>query len=94
MPIQFHSVQMHETLQNGELTRERQSVNVTNGKGTKTVEITNKKGTRRKTKRLTKNEISNIQKKKFMPGFFNDCKNCLRPNGSKRSGTKKKRGPQ
>lgn len=92
--MQFHSVQMHETLKDGELMRERQSVNITNGKGTKTVEISDKQGTRRKSKRLTKREISNIQKKKFMPGFFLDCKNCLRPNVRKASQTKKKRGHQ
>jgi hypothetical protein len=90
--MQFHSVQMHETLKNGELVRERQSVNITNGKGTKTFEISDRKGTRRKTKKLTKQEITNIKNKKFMPGFFSDCKNCLRPNMVKRSQTKKKRG--
>ena len=92
MSIQFHSVQMHELVKDGDLVRERESVTVTNSKGTKTVEITDKHGTRRKTKRLTKKEILNIQKRKFMPGFFNDCKNCLRPNIGKRSQTKKKRG--
>ncbi len=83
---------MHETLKNGELVRERQSVDIANGKGTKTFEVSDRQGTRRKTKKLTKQEILNIKKKKFMPGFFSDCKNCLRPIMGKRTQTKKKRG--
>jgi len=50
----------------------KNTVNIVDGKGNKTVKIYNKKGKvmKNKTMKLNKNEISNIQNLKFMPNLF------------------------
>ena len=79
MGFHFQSSEVHTTMVNGQQQTKRQNVNVTNGKGTKTLVVSDNSGTKKSTKKLSKKEIKNIQNRKFMPNLFSDCKKCLRP---------------
>jgi hypothetical protein len=79
MTFHFESSEVHTTFVNGQETTKRQNVNVSNGKGTKTLIVSDNSGTRKSTKKLSKKELQNIKNRKFMPNLFSDCKECLRP---------------
>lgn len=68
--FRYTSVQSHGIITpKGEKIKETR-VNVENGQGTKTVTVTDDKGSHSDTSKLTKSEITNIQKHRFMPNFF------------------------
>ena len=94
MAFQFHSTQVHETYENGAHKMKKNSVDISNGKGTKTVEVTENGKTRKVTHKLTPSQITKVKKNQFIPGLFNSCHNCLnKPRSSKtqtRRATKKK----
>ena len=79
MTFHFKSSETHTTIVNGQQQTKSQNVNVTNGKGTKTLVVSDNSGTRKSTKKLSKQELKNIKNRKFMPNLFSDCKECLRP---------------
>ncbi len=92
MPFAFHSSQVHHLEENGHKKTKVNSVDVSNGQGTKTVEITENGKTRKNTKKLSKSEIAKIQKNEFIPGLFKPCYDCLRsPSTQTRRSSKKKR---
>jgi hypothetical protein len=68
----FHytSVQSHGYITPEGKKLKETRVNVENGRGTKTVTITDHKGTHSDTISLNSSEIKNIQKQKFMPNLF------------------------
>jgi hypothetical protein len=68
--FRFHSVQVHSVLVDGKRHTRKNTVSVNGSKGIKKVEVNGTKK-RKNTKKLTRKEISNIKKGKFMPGFFN-----------------------
>lgn len=72
--FQFRSHQVHSTLKNGKRVTRKNTVRVNGAKGTKTVEV-RAAGAKahKKTKALTRREISNIKRGTFMPGLFRDC---------------------
>lgn len=70
----FQSSSVEEKMENGTMIAKMQNVVIQNGKGTKTVEIINHGKNTKKTVKLTKNEIQNIQNKVFMPTFWKNCK--------------------
>jgi hypothetical protein len=65
---------------NGEAEGIRKTVTIENGKGLKKLEKLGKKGAiiKSKTRKLSKNEISNITNGNFVPGLWSNCKlgNC------------------
>ncbi len=71
--FQYQSTQSHFTQQNGKTTQVTEQVEVKNGKGTITV-VKNHNG-KKVTKKhpLTRKQIKNIKKRKFMPGLFRPC---------------------
>lgn len=79
MTFHFNSSETHTVMVNGRQETKRQNVNVTNGKGTKTLIVSDNRGTHKSTKKLNKQELNNIKNRKFMPNLFSDCKKCLRP---------------
>lgn len=92
MPFAFQSTQVHEVEENGHQKTKRNIVNISNGKGTKTVEVTENGTTRKHTKKLSPEEVAKIQKNEFIPGLFKPCYDCLRsPPTQTRRASKKKR---
>jgi hypothetical protein len=71
----YHSEQIHSSFVNGKGQTRRNTVNITNGKGTKKVEVYNDKGKvkTRKEKKLSAHELECIRNNKFVPGLFKDC---------------------
>ena len=69
----YKSHQMHFSSVNGETRKQENIVNITNGKGTKTVRINQNGKTRKVTRKLTDENIECIRKHQFIPGLFNDC---------------------
>ena len=92
MVFQYSSTQVHEVQENGRQVMKKNSVNIANGKGTKTVEITENGKTRKSTKKLSNAEMEKIQKNQFIPGLFKSCTNCLRPSSSQTRRVNKKKG--
>ncbi len=91
MAFTFHSEQVHSVQENGQQKTKKNIVNIVNGKGTKTVEITENGKTRRNTQKLSKKEQEKIQQNQFIPGLFKPCYNCLRsPSRQTRRYSKKK----
>jgi hypothetical protein len=89
----YSSSQVHEVVENGVKKSKRNTVNISNGKGTKTVELTENGKTRKSTKKLSNAEIQKIQKNEFIPGLFKECHDCLNTStgGSRSSGTQTRR---
>jgi len=58
---------------NGKAVQNEKNVSITNGKGTKSVSVTNNGVTRKAEKSLNKKELGCIRKHKYVPGLFNDC---------------------
>ena len=75
----FNSTQTHNQLVNGKRSTVTEAVSVRNGKGMKTV-VKRVDGKTRSAKRLlTKQEMRNIMKRKFMANLFTPChKDCLK----------------
>jgi histidinol phosphatase-like PHP family hydrolase len=90
--FQYHSEQVHTTFSHGHATEKRNIVDVTNGKGTKTVVIRENGNTRTSTHKLKPREIKKIQNQQFVPRLFKPCYDCLRPKSKQRSRTQKKKG--
>lgn len=81
----------------------RTNVTVENGKGTLTMTVQDNDGTHSDTRVLSKNEVSNIKKHKFMPNLFrsastniknlklnsNSAKNNTKKGRSRKQGTRK-----
>ena len=68
--FRFTSIQSHGVITpKGEKIKETR-VNVNGDQGTKTVTVTDSHGQHSDTMRLTKSEVTNIKKQKFMPDFF------------------------
>ncbi len=88
----YHSEQSHTTYSHGHLKEKRNIVDINNGKGTKTVVITENGKTRKATRKLSKREQKKIQKEQFVPKLFKPCYDCLRPKSKQRSRTQKKKG--
>jgi hypothetical protein len=69
----YKSHQMHVSSMNGETKQQENIVNIKNGKGTKTVKLTENGKTRKTTKTLTEDNINCIRNHQFIPGLFSDC---------------------
>ena len=68
----YHSEQKHEIIcKNGKCTKKINRVTIKNGRGVKEVIVKGPTGkAKRTTKRLSKKEVNNIKKNKFIPGLF------------------------
>ena len=89
----YESSQVHSVVENGRQMTKKNIVNIQNGKGTKTVEVTENGKTRKSTKNLTNAEIQKIQRNQFIPGLFKPCYNCIntrQTNNTTRRNSKKK----
>ena len=90
----FSSVQSHGYVTPEGKKLKETKVNVENGKGTKTVTISDDKGVHSDTIPLNSSEIKNIQKHKFMPHLFkkslkNIRKKIKQTHHSSKKGTRK-----
>ena len=76
----YHSEQVHSSFHNGEGQTKVHTVNIRNGKGTKSVTIRNMRGRvlGQSTKNLTQKEIDCIRNCQFIPGLFRDCQSCIK----------------
>ncbi len=88
----YHSEQVHSAFKNGKGETRRNTVNIKNGQGTKSVETYKADGTvkSRAEKPLTKEELDCIRKNKFIPGLFKDCVKPIRTLRKKRSTTRRR----
>lgn len=90
----YASTQVQEVYENGTHKVKKNIVSIENGKGSKTVEITENGKTRKNTKKLKSAEIQKILTNQFIPGLFKPCYDCLNSRSSSaqtRRSTKKKR---
>jgi hypothetical protein len=87
----YHSEQVHSTFHNGEGQTKVHTVNIRNGKGTKSVTLRNPRGRvmKHSTKKLTQKEIDCIRNCQFIPGLFRDCQACI--NMQNTSGIKRRK---
>ena len=93
MGFRYHSTQVHEMEENGVQQLKKNTVNIENGKGTKTVEVTKNGKTRKVTHKLTPSQVKKIQSNQFIPGLFKSCHDCLNtrlPSAQTRRNSKKK----
>jgi len=82
MPFNYTSIQVHSTGENGKQITTKKTIKIHNNKGTKRIEkYSNGKLLNKGDKQLSREEVLNISKHKFMPGLFNDC---ISPNCKKR----------
>ncbi len=90
----YKSHQVHYSSVNGESRQQENIVNVKNGKGTKTVKITQNGKTKKVSRQLTDDNIQCIRNHQFIPGLFSDClKDAnLRLSSSNTRRSKKKKG--
>jgi hypothetical protein len=88
----YHSEQVHSAFKNGKGETRRNTVNIKNGQGTKSVETYRSDGTvkSRAEKPLTKDELDCIRNNKFVPGLFKDCIKPMRTMRKKRSTTRRR----
>lgn len=82
----YHSEQVHSSFVNGKGQTRRNTVNIKNGKGKKSVEVYDAKGSvkSKHEKELTAKEVECIAKNRFIPGLFKDCITPLRLKGKTR----------
>jgi hypothetical protein len=68
----YHSEQKHEIIcKDGVCTKKVRRVTIKNGSGVKEVIVKGPKGPARKSvKKLTKREVRDIKKQRFIPGLF------------------------
>lgn len=71
--FEYSSEQTHFTLQNGKPSEVKEHVEVKGGKGTITMMKMHDGKRVKKTRPLTRKQVKNIQKRKFMPGLFRPC---------------------
>jgi hypothetical protein len=71
----YHSEQVHSAFANGKGQTRRNSVDIKNGQGYKSVETYTADGKlkARNEKQLNQTELDCIKRNKFIPGLFNDC---------------------
>lgn len=69
----YKSHQVHYSSVNGESRQQENTVNISKGKGTKTVKVTQNGKTRKTSRKLTDNDIECIRRHQFIPGLFSDC---------------------
>jgi hypothetical protein len=89
----YKSHQVHYSSVNGESRQQENIVNISKGKGTKTVKITQNGKTRKATRQLTDKDIGCIRNHQFIPGLFADCLNDVNvrlPSSNTRRSSKKK----
>ena len=87
---------MHVSSMNGNTKRQENIVTIKNGKGTKTVKVTQNGKTRKSTRTLTEDNINCIKNHQFIPGLFSDClhdANLRLATSNTRRATKKKGKP-
>jgi hypothetical protein len=89
----YHSEQVHSAFRNGKGETRRNTVNIKNGKGTKSVEtyMADGKIKSRSEKALTVQELDCIHKNKFIPGLFKDCIKPIRRTLRKKRSTTRRR---
>ena len=94
----YHSEQVHSVYENGQQVIKKNSVNIKNGKGTKTVTMMTNGKSRTSTKKLKPSEVKHIKQNRFIPGLFKPCYDCInskpRSKSSTRSKTHKKKGSE
>ena len=92
----YESRQVHFTSMNGKTHRVENIVNIKNGKGTKTVVMSNNGQTKKVSKKLTKDNVKCIRNHQFIPGLFQDCMKTINARLQKsttRRHTKKRKTP-
>jgi hypothetical protein len=77
MGFHYNSTQVHAVEKDGVEEVRKNTVNIENGKGTKTVELTKNGQTRKVTHKLTASQVKKIQNNQFIPGLFKSCHDCL-----------------
>ena len=79
MGFEYFSSQMHSHYMNGKGQTRRNTVSIKNGKGTKCIEVLDKRGkTIKKSKgTLKKSEIEKIKQNRFIPGLMRKMKRVL-----------------
>jgi hypothetical protein len=96
--VAFHSEQVHIKNVNGHTVEKRNIVNIQNGKGTKTVVLSENGKTRKSTHKLSATERKKIENGIFVHRLFKPCHDCLkhgtrsRTKSKSRSRTQKKKG--
>ncbi len=94
----YKSHQVHFSSMNGQTRKQENIVNISKGKGTKTVKITQNGKTRKATRTLTEDNMRCIENHQFIPGLFSDCltdvnvrlsKSNTRRSSKKKGATKK-----
>ena len=91
MAFSFESTQVHHIEENGHTKTKKNTVSISNGKGTKTVELSENGKTRKNTKKLSPQEVERIKKNEFIPGLFKPCYDCLNTKGGSRLSSKQTR---
>ena len=87
----YKSQQVHSVMVNGKVVHNEKNVSITNGKGTKSVVVTENGKTRKAQKSLNTNELRCIRKHQYVPGLFSDCiKNVRLPKKNTRKSHSKK----
>ena len=81
----YSSMQTHSTFVNGHEESTTEATIVKNGKGHKLVSKTVNGKTQTKKLPLTRKEMENVKDRKFMPGFFQTCYDCIQPKPRTRS---------
>jgi hypothetical protein len=69
----YESHQLHSVSVNGKTIQRENKVAINNGKGKKSVIVTENGKTRKSEKSLNKSELRCIRKHKYIPGLFKDC---------------------
>jgi hypothetical protein len=91
----FHSVQTHYKQVNGHMEEVTEAVSVKNGKGTKSVRRRVNNTVRVAKRPLSKQELTNIKNRKFMPNLFTPCHgDCQKPRKTKKIVKKSKHQKQ
>lgn len=69
----FQSREFFYSSVNGKSVQRENSVQIKNGKGTKSVTITENGKTRKSTHKLSPSEVQSICNRQFIPGLFSPC---------------------
>lgn len=73
MKSHFESSEFFYSSVNGKTVKRENSVSIQNGKGTKTVTLTEDGKTKTSTHKLTPTEVNAICNRQFIPGLFSPC---------------------
>jgi hypothetical protein len=71
--MNFQSKEFFYSSMNGKSVQRENSVHIKNGKGTKSVKITEDGKTKVSTHKLTPTEVKSICNRQFIPGLFAPC---------------------